>query len=78
MPTRRVFLKSGGLALAGFGLAGALPGVLQGLAHARSLNRSASMSFATPPALVRTSPTIPPSASPAPRRMASPSTPTSP
>jgi len=32
---RRVFLKSGGLALAGFGLSGALPGVLQGLAHAR-------------------------------------------
>ncbi|MEO8161119.1 MAG: DUF1501 domain-containing protein [Arenimonas sp.] len=34
MTTRRVFLKTGGLALAGFGLAGALPGVLQSMAQA--------------------------------------------
>lgn len=32
---RRLFLKSGGLAIAGLGLAGALPGVLQPLAGAR-------------------------------------------
>lgn len=32
--TRRVFLKSGGLALAGIGLSGALPGLLQSLALA--------------------------------------------
>jgi uncharacterized protein (DUF1501 family) len=32
--TRRVFLKAGGLALAGFGLSGALPGVLQSVAQA--------------------------------------------
>jgi uncharacterized protein (DUF1501 family) len=33
---RRIFLKSGGLALAAFGLAGALPGVLQSMVQAAS------------------------------------------
>src|SRR5262245_38949139 len=38
---RRVFLKSGGLALAGFGLSGMLPGVLQSLALAAPPPRGA-------------------------------------
>jgi uncharacterized protein (DUF1501 family) len=41
-PTRRVFLKSGGLALASLGLSGALPGVLQSLALAAPPARSGS------------------------------------
>ena len=41
-PTRRVFLKSGGLALAGIGLSGALPGVLQSLVQAAPLARAGS------------------------------------
>ncbi len=37
MTTRRIFLKQGGLALAGLGLAGALPGVLQSVAQAATV-----------------------------------------
>jgi uncharacterized protein (DUF1501 family) len=39
--TRRGILKTGALALAGIGLAGALPGVLQPLALAAAPNRAA-------------------------------------
>ena len=47
--TRRVFLKHGGLALAGFGLTGALPGVLQSLAQVAPLSRPGA---AKPPVLI--------------------------
>jgi len=47
--TRRVFLKGGGLAIAGFGLSGAFPGVLDSLAQAATLARPRS---AKPPVLV--------------------------